>query len=80
MPEVQDNKDLHFFRYPRVGSFYGVVLKMRSYIGEKVFDANIVKADNFKKVKEEFDKEAEDREVKFRQLYDEKAGSGAEEK
>ena len=31
-------------------------------------------------MKEEYDKELEERETKFRQLYDERASSGAEEK
>ena len=44
IPKVQENKDLHFFKYPRLGSFYAVAMKMKSYLHEKVFDANIVKA------------------------------------
>ena len=32
IPQVQENKDLHFFRYPRLGAFYGVAMKMRSYV------------------------------------------------
>ena len=56
IPQVQENKDLHFFKYPRLGSFYAVVMKLKSYVHEKMFDANIVKAENFKKIEEEYEK------------------------
>lgn len=57
IPHVQQNKDLHFFRFPKLGSFYAIVMKLKSYLHEKTFDANIVKAQNFKKVEEEYEKE-----------------------
>lgn len=30
--EVQENKELHFFKYPRLGSFFGVTMKLKSYV------------------------------------------------
>lgn len=45
-----------FFKYPKLGSFYAVVMKVKSYLHEKIFDANIVKIEAFRKVKEDYDK------------------------
>lgn len=61
IPLVQENKELTFFKYPRLGSFYAVVMRVRSYLPEKIFDANIVKTEVYKKAKEEYDKEQEER-------------------
>jgi|JI10StandDraft_1071094.scaffolds.fasta_scaffold2092872_2 hypothetical protein len=55
-------------------------MRVKSYLHEKIFDANIVKFETYKKTKEEHEKEQEERETKFRHLYDERSAQGAEEK
>jgi hypothetical protein len=32
IPLVQDNKELHFFKYPRLGAFFAVVMRVKSYL------------------------------------------------
>ena len=56
IPLVEENKDIHFFRYPRLGCFYAVVMKVKSYLYEKLFDSNIVKVQAFKQAKEQYEK------------------------
>lgn len=58
---MQENKELTFFKYPRLGSFYALAMRVRSYLHEKIFDANIVKTETYRKAKEEYDKEQEER-------------------
>jgi hypothetical protein len=55
-------------------------MRVKSYLYEKIFDANIVKTEAYRKTKEEYEKEQEERENKFRALYDERSVSGADEK
>ena len=62
-----------------MGAFYAVSFKIKSYLSESVLDANITKTQTFEKALEEFEKEQEERETKFKEAYDEKAGEGADE-
>ena len=61
-----ESNDLHFFKYPRLGAFYAVLMKVKTYLSEKAFDSNISKIEAHKKATEEFNKEHEERETKFR--------------
>lgn len=70
IPLVEENKDLHFFKYPRLGCFYAVVMKVKSYLYEKIFDANIVKVEAYRQAKDQYDKDFEERDTKFRAVYD----------
>ena len=49
-----DNQELTFFRFPRLGAFYGLGIKIKSYANEKVFDSNLTKVDAYLKSLEEY--------------------------
>ena len=47
-----DAKDLHFFKYPRLGAFFGYGFKVKSYLDEKIFDGNYTKTETYLKAME----------------------------
>lgn len=72
-------KEIHFFKFPKLGAFFGLGFKVKSYLHEKLFDPNYKKIEVYEKAKHDYDQEQEEEEAKFKELYEEKAGSGAEE-
>lgn len=49
MPSVVEKKDLHFFKYPRLGAFYAISFKIKSYLSEKLLESNIAKTQTYEK-------------------------------
>lgn len=58
---MQNSSDITYFKYPRLGSFYAIPLRVKSYLYDKVLDANLIKSETARKAKEEYEKEWEDR-------------------
>lgn len=79
IPSVVDAKEIQFFRYPRLGAFYGLGFKVKSYLSDKLFDQNYAKTDTFMKASEEYERNAEEEYAKYKEAYDDKANSGADE-
>ena len=49
---VVGNQDLNFFKYPKLGSFFAMSFKIKSYLSESVLDPNITKTQAFQKALE----------------------------
>lgn len=60
IPNVVDSKDVHFFKFPRLGAFYGLAFKIKSYLSEKIFDSNRTKIETFEKAEQEFETEQQE--------------------
>ena len=60
-----DSKDIQFFKYPRLGAFYGIAFKIKSYLSDKVYDSNKAKIEAYEKAKAAFDTEQEEELAKF---------------
>ena len=43
IPNVVNSKDIHYFKFPKLGAFYGLGFKVKSYLHEKLFDPNYKK-------------------------------------
>lgn len=48
-PSVVNNKQLQFFRFPRLGSFFGIGVKIKSYLSDKLLDDNSQRVNTFQK-------------------------------
>lgn len=60
IPNVVNAKDIHYFRFPKLGSFYGLGFKVKSYLHEKLFDSNYKKIEVYDKAKHDYDQEQEE--------------------